>query len=134
MDLSDGHIRNALKFASNNLNNLQQLVEGDPSFLWVLPKIKGEYVQPNWLPILCTSLESIEFTKDVLGAEMRKFAKQNNLNFGQMMRTLRMLLSSKKDGYQVAEMMEILGRNGTIHRLSRTPDIVDSSKKVGKIN
>lgn len=131
MDLDDNHVKNALNFASNNLNHLKELVDGDPSFLWVLPQIKNEYVQPNWIPKLCMELENIEFNKDVLMTELRAFAKKNKVNFGQMMQTMRMLLSYKKDGYQIAEMMEILGRNGTLNRLMRTP-AVECNKKRGK--
>lgn len=120
LDLGDEHIKNALKFASNNLNNLQQLVEGDPSFLWILPELKENYVQPEWMKKLACELQSTEFTKTELIKMLRGFAKKEKINFGEMMRLLRALLSSKKDGYQVAEMMEILGKNGSIQRLLRT--------------
>lgn len=119
MTLDDEHIENALKFASDNLDHLRQLVEGDPSFLWVLPKLKKDYVQPEWMNKLILELENVEFNKQTLVTMLRDFAEREKLSFGKLMRTLRMLLSNKKDGYQIAEMMEILGRNGTIQRLSR---------------
>lgn len=128
LDLGDDHIKNALKFASNNLNNLQELVEGDPSFLWFLPELNNDYVQPDWMNKLISELRSTEFTKQELVKNLRSFAKKEGINFGGMMRMLRSLLSSKKDGYQVAEMMEILGRNGTIQRLSRTLSTDNNSK------
>lgn len=128
MDLGDEHIKNALKFASQNLDNLQQLVEGDPSFLWILPELQSDYVQPHWMNRLTSELKSVEFTKQELVKMMRDFAKKEGINFGQMMRLLRALLSSKKDGYQVAEMMEILGKDGTIQRLLRTPSTHRKSK------
>lgn len=102
------------------MNYLHQLVEGDPAFLWTLPDLKKDYVQPNWMAKLISELEHVEFVKEPLVTMLRKFAKQENVNFGQMMRTLRMLLSSNRDGYQVAEMLEILGKEGSILRLSRT--------------
>lgn len=129
LDLSDSHIETALRFAGDNLNNLQQLVEGDPSFLWILPKLSDEYVQPEWLKKLADELKVVEFKKPALVKMMRNFAKEAGLNFGQMMKTLRMLLSSQKDGYQIAEMMEILGCDGTLKRLLR----IDESNNVKKI-
>lgn len=109
-----------MKFASDNLSNLRQLVEGDPSFLWILPKLKEGYTTPDWMRKLVIELENAEFKKDPLVSLLRDFAKREKLKFGKMMQTMRMLLSSKKDGYQIAEMMEILGKDGTIHRLSRS--------------
>lgn len=103
------------------MSNLKQLVEGDPSFLWTLPKLKEDYVQPGWMEKLISEIRTMEFTKQTIVTNLRSFAKKEGINFGQMMRTLRMLLSSNKDGYQVAEMMEILGKDGSIYRLSRIP-------------
>lgn len=120
LDLGDAHIKNALKFASNNLQNLQQLVEGDPSFLWILPELKEDYVQPEWMNKLITELRNTEFTKSTLVTMLRSFAKNEGIHFGRMMQQLRALLSSKKDGYQIAEMLEILGKDSSIRRLSRT--------------
>lgn len=119
LDIGDEHIKNALRFASHNLSNLKELVEGDPSFLWILPKLSNDYVQPEWMDKLIVELKATEFQKQTLVTNLKSFAKREGINFGQMMRTLRKLLSSKKDGYQVAEMLEILGREGSIHRLSR---------------
>lgn len=128
VDLREEHIKNGLKFASQNLNYLHQLVEGDPAFQWTLPDLKKDYIQPNWMPKLISEFEHVEFAKQPLVTMLRKFAKQENVNFGQMMRTLRMLLSSNKDGYQVAEMLEILGKESSILRLLRT-NATDTSSK-----
>lgn len=118
--MSEAHIRKALKFASENLHNLQQLVEGDPAFLWLLPDLNEDYVQPKWMNGLISELKGCEFKKTSLVATMKTFAKKEGINFGKMMRTLRTLLSNRKDGYQIAEMLEILGKDASIQRLSRT--------------
>lgn len=107
-------------YESDNLYNLRRLVEGDPSFLWVLPDIKEDYIQPDWINNLISELENVEFTKPTLVPMLKNFAKKEGINFGKMMRLMRSLLSSQKDGYQVAEMLEVLGKEGTIQRLSRT--------------
>lgn len=128
VDLREEHIKNGLKFASQNLNYLHHLVEGDPAFLWTLPDLKKDYIQPKWMAKLISELEHAEFAKQSLVTMLRNFAKQENVNFGQMMRTLRMLLSCNKDGYQVAEMLEILGKESSILRLSRTNSTDVNSK------
>lgn len=98
---------------------MKEFVNGDPAFLWFLPKLKNDYVQPEWMDKLIVELETTEFTKENLVTMLRKFAKEEKLSFAKLMKTLRMLLSREKDGFQIAEMMEILGRDGTIHRLHR---------------
>lgn len=121
-----------MKFASNNLHNLQQLVEGDPSFLWILPELKDDYIQPAWMNKLIAELQDTEFTKPALVKLLRSFAKKEGVHFGRMMQQLRALLSNQKDGYQIAEMFEILGKKATIKRLSRTQS--DQRKKVENTN
>lgn len=127
-DLREEHIKNGLKFASQHLNYLHQLVEGDPAFLWTLPDLKKDYIQPKWMAKLVSEFEHVEFAKQPLVTMLRNFAKHEDISFGQMMRTLRMLLSSNKDGYQVAEMLEILGKQSSILRLLRTNSTEVNSK------
>lgn len=124
LNIDDAHIENALKFACAQLDNLQQLVEGDASFWWILPNLQKDYVKPEWMDKLIMQFDDVEFTKQSLATMLREFAEREKLNFGKMMRTLRMLLSYKKDGYQVAEMMEFLGKNGTIQRLDRNGHVM----------
>lgn len=112
---------------------MQQLLEGDPLFLWILPKLKEDYVQPDWMDKLISELEHTEFTKPSLVKMLKDFAKNEGIKFIQVMKTLRMLLSSQKDGYQVAEMMEILGKKSTKRRLSRSY-LPDRNSKVKNAN
>lgn len=120
LNLDDSQIENALKFSIDiGLNNLQEFVDGDPAFLWFLPKLKDDYVQPEWMDKLIVELGTTQFAKEHLVTMLRKFAKQEKLSFAKLMKTIRMLLSTKNDGFQVAEMMEILGQAGTIQRLCR---------------
>lgn len=120
MNLYDSQIDNALKFSIDiGLNNLQEFVDGDPAFLWILPKLKDDYVEPEWMDKLIVELETTQFTKINLVTVLKKFAKEEKLSFAKLMKTLRMLLSREKNGFQIAEMMEILGRDGTIQRLCR---------------
>lgn len=77
---------------------------------------------------LLSDLQHTEFSKQSLVTMLRNFAKKEQINFGQMMRTLRMLLSNNKDGYQVAEMLEVLGKESSLLRLSSTQTSDNSSK------
>lgn len=122
LELDDTNVRNVLQYAHDSLPNLQVLIEGDPSFAWTMPPLPDNYIQPDWLCKMVDALQHVEFQRLILGKWMREFAKSEGVGFTKMMKTLRMLLSGKKDGYQIPEMMQILGRNGTCKRLLRTND------------
>lgn len=74
---------------------------------------------------LLSDLQHTEFSKQSLVTMLRNFAKKEQINFGQMMRTLR---SNNEDGYQVAEMLEVLGKESSLLRLSSTQTSYNSSK------
>lgn len=122
LELDDTNIRNVLQYAHDNLPRLQVLIDGDPSFAWTMPPLPDNYVMPEWMCKMVIALEDVEFQRHELGKWMREFAKTEGISFTKMMKTLRMLLSGKADGYQIPEMMQILGRDGTIKRLLRTND------------
>lgn len=128
LELDDTNIRNVLQYAHDNLPSLQVLIDGDPSFAWTMPPLPENYVMPEWLCKMVVAMEDVEFRRDVLGKWMREFAKTEGVSFTKMMKTLRMLLSGKADGYQIPEMMQILGRDGTIKRLLRTNENNDRAK------
>lgn len=123
LDLSDELIHNVLQYANDSISSFQVLIDGDPSFAWTVPTLPNDHVQPDWMCKLIENLSDAEFQRQLLGKRMRDFAKSEGINFMKMMKTLRMLLSGQKDGYQIPEMMHILGRDGTIRRLSRTHDV-----------
>lgn len=93
------------------------MVEGDLAFLWILPKIKDDNLHSDVLDKLVTVLEKGDFDKTHLSEILKEFSAKNNLKFPTFMKSLRKLLSGLKDGPGVAEMMEILGRKGTLYRL-----------------
>lgn len=119
--MDDQHIRNVLKWTvgTERLQSLQQLVEGELSFLWILPKIKGDNIQSEWVEKLVTALEKGDFDKTRLADLLREFSKENNLKFPKFMASLRTMLAGIKEGPGVADMMEILGKKTTIKRILR---------------
>lgn len=117
-----------LHWAKDRITSIKQLVEGDLSFLWILPKIKDEHIGSEVLEKLVTVLETGEFDKTHLLDLLRDFSAENNLKFKTLMNLLRSTLSGMTEGPGVAEMMEILGRKGTIERIRRK-NIKDLAKK-----
>lgn len=106
----------------DRLQSLQQLVEGDLSFLWILPKIQDDNIQSEWVEKLVTALEKNQFDKTHLKELLQQFSKENNLKFPKFMKSLRSMLGGIKEGPGVADMMELLGRKSTIKRIQRIKD------------
>lgn len=103
--------------STERLQSLQQLVEGELSFLWILPKIQDDNIQSEWVGKLVTALETGDFDKTQLSELLRDFSKENNLKFPKFMASLRTMLAGIKEGPAVADMMEILGKKTTIQRI-----------------
>lgn len=117
--LERAHIRNVLHWASDRITSLNQLVEGNLSFLWILPKIKNDDIHAELLESLIAQLEKGDFDKQNLLALLQEFSKKNDLKFSKFMRSLRATLSGISDGPGVAEIMAILGKKVTISRFRK---------------
>lgn len=121
LDLGKEHIKFVLEWAVNRISSLNELVEGKLSFLWILPKLhKDTIIGPDILESLIKSLNEQNFSKTDLNTVLKEFSAKNNLTFSNFMKSLRGALSGLKEGPSVAEMMEILGKQGTLERLVRT--------------
>lgn len=119
LDLAESHIEDVLNWAAQRLNLLQDLTSAKLSFLWVKPSnFELQDLSTEQLQQLLKLLQSLpDFHKDALNASLKDYAKQAQLKFPLLMKTLRGALSGLKEGPGVAEMMEILGRNVVICRL-----------------
>lgn len=128
LDLDDDHIRKILQQWSNcRLTSLQQLVEKDFQFIWILPDKKDLNVDANIdLDKLVDLLSRIEFNEDELPSVLREFCKEQNIAIKTFMMSMRSLLSGIKDGPAVHEMMSILGKKTTIERIQRIKSIAKS--------
>lgn len=119
LDLAESHIKDVLNWAAQRLDLLQDLTSAKLSFLWVKPSnFELQDLSTEQLQQLLKLLQSLpDFHKDALNASLKDYAKQAQLKFPLLMKTLRGALSGLKEGPGVAEMMEILGRNVVICRL-----------------
>lgn len=121
LDLDDEHILKVLQqWASCRLTSLQQLVEKDFQFLWILPEVNEMHVDAGIdIDKFIDFLNRFEFSEEKLLSILREFCKEHNLQIKSFMMTMRSLLSGRKDGPAVHEMMAILGKKTTIQRLQR---------------
>lgn len=128
LDLDDSHIRKVLQhWAACRLSSLHQLVENDFQFLWILPDVNNVIVDDDVdLDKLIDVLNRTEFNEEQLLSVLREFCIEHNLKTKTFMMTLRSLLSGKKDGPGVHEMMSVLGRKATIERLQRLKSVAKS--------
>lgn len=141
LDLDDDHILSVLKWSVRRIHRLDELTEGELSFLWVLPKITKDreielnegkqthlliFIYHTDLQLYTEIIESLvaelkdeNFTKQNLQVILKEFSTERNLTFANFMKNLRTMLSGLKEGPGVAEMMEILGKEDTLERIER---------------
>lgn len=123
LDLDDDFIRDVLqRWTCDRLTSLQQLLENDSQFLWILPDLKDLNIDADArfdVDKLIEVLNRTEFKEEQLYSALRNFCKEQKLKTSKFMMTMRALLSHTKHGSQIGEMMEILGRKRTIERLRR---------------
>lgn len=120
LDLSTEHIKNILKWSSTRISTLKDLVDDKNAFLWVLPTGNHlEKIPSEAVDLLVSRLsQSEKFTKESLNLILREFSASKGLPFGSLMKSLRSCLSGLNEGPGVAEMMEILGKKNTMHRIT----------------
>lgn len=103
------------------IHSLEQLIEGDLSFLWVLSDTKAikNDIPDDTLDALTAVLASAVYENNQLLAVLKDFATEHNLKFGKLMQSLRLRLSGVPTGPKIGEMMEILGPKITVQRIRR---------------
>lgn len=119
LQLSDEYITNILRWSSNRIDILPDLVSKKLEFLWTVPTtytIDRENV--DVLTNLKERLQSLEnLDKDEINILLREISSDYNLKYANFMKNLRSILSELKEGPSVAEMIEILGKEDTIRRI-----------------
>lgn len=108
--LNSDHIEAVLRWASNRINSLKDLVDKDLAFLWVMPESEYKASDEEILTIkkLSYGLNGIEFDKETLGVFLRKFAKETNFPFSKLMRLLRAVLSGLKVIYFIYKLVKTI--------------------------
>ncbi|KAK0087487.1 hypothetical protein PV325_000928 [Microctonus aethiopoides] len=125
LQLDDNHILTILKWAHNRMTRLNDLVDKNLAFLWIMPDIESFDIDPKELEslkVLKNELDIVnnsEFNHDMLSRYLKKFASDSKIKFPSFMKFLRKVLSGLDHGPSVAEMMDMLGKDKTLDRLNR---------------
>lgn len=104
LELNDEYVETILKWASNRIDRLSDLVKNEWAFIWVMPSsqvsLDEEHIKAieNFIKTLET-LESLE--KNSLKDFLKGFAKENGLKYATLMKALRGLLSGLKASLNV---------------------------------
>ena len=102
MHLDPEHIIATLQWCQNRISKFSDLVGTDFKFLWVKPMTIDNAQNLKYLDsvqVLSEKLEKIDdsnFCKESLKNYLREFAKNNDVPFPDLMKTLRSLLSGLK--------------------------------------
>lgn len=128
LDLNEDHIKSALIWSQKRISRLSDLVGNQLAFLWLRPNLDHLNIQtPDVFVELITLLSGAEeFRKESLIKLLRTFAISHNIQFKNLMKEMRFILSGLKDGPSVAEMLEVLGKKTSISRIERALNIMNN--------
>jgi len=86
-------------------------------------KLKSKIWRPDTVQVMQDIVKFIEqqedLTAEVLEVAMKDFIKDRGFNMGQVMNTLRLALVGSAFGPGIAQIISILGRDKTIHRIKK---------------
>lgn len=125
LQLDDHHVITTLNWAQNRISMLNDLVQKDLAFLWIVPTCLPNIEQNGCSDAIkllnaeLTDMDASNYTTDSMVSYLKDFARKTEVPFVTLMTVLRSVLSGVKVGPPVAEMMEILGKDRTLLRLRR---------------
>ncbi|XP_022901809.2 nondiscriminating glutamyl-tRNA synthetase EARS2, mitochondrial [Onthophagus taurus] len=122
LQLDDDHIKKILTWSVNRINKLSDLVSKDLNFLWIIPSHdvrfdSKEMERVSKLQSILNENDDGSFVKENLEILLKRFSQDNDYDYKRFMKLLRTILSGLKEGPGVGEMMEILGKENTLHRI-----------------
>lgn len=125
---SEQDIIHVLHQTKERIDSLHDLLTPEMAFIWSDPVLSGlDQQKPELVAAvhhLCSQLENLDssqYNSDFLSQLLRSLASEAGLKYSDFMRCLRLLLSGLKQGPGVAEMMLLLGKDRTLHRLQQVP-------------
>lgn len=131
---SEHDIIHVLHQTKERIDSLHDLLTPDMAFIWSDPVLSSQDQQkPEVIAAvshLCSQLKSLDtsqYNSDSLSQLLRSVASEAGLKYSDFMRHLRLLLSGLKQGPGVAEMMLLLGKERTLHRLQRVPGTTNNA-------
>ncbi|XP_059490310.1 probable glutamate--tRNA ligase, mitochondrial [Neocloeon triangulifer] len=123
LDLSKEHVRKVVLWSQDRIHALNDLVKPNLAFLWNVPskeQLVDSKIDPEKLDLVIRELQQEnDFELEALKSSLRRIADNNGVKFVLLMKILRMALSGLKEGPGVAEVMNILGKDSVLKRLTR---------------
>jgi glutamyl-tRNA synthetase len=140
-DADPGRLRTALELYRPRARTLKELAEQ------VLPIFQGELTYdpaasakflkdpavPEYLEALRARFNAVpEFTKEALEAELRALSEEKGIKAGVLIHPTRMALSATTAGPPLFDLIEVLGRETTDHRMGKYLDVLRSAGNVDR--
>lgn len=103
------------------VTTIKELVADDLIFLWALPKDSSRVLETpkSVIEDVQKTISDTETFDKALVNKMKKIGKKSGLKFPKMMEDLRVLLTGKREGPPVLEVVQVLGKDSVTRRLSR---------------
>lgn len=101
LELNEEYVEIILKWSWNRIDTLKDLVKNELAFIWVVPSstVALDEEQHRFVTNLIDALREIDLLeKNALKDFFKQFAKENNVKYATLMKTLRSLLSGLKVG------------------------------------
>ena len=103
------------------VTTIKELVADELMFLWALPKDSLRVLETpkSVIKDVQRTILDTETLDKALVKEMKKIGKKSGLKFPKMMEDLRVLLTGKREGPPVLEVVQVLGKDSVTRRLGR---------------
>ncbi|XP_054719408.1 probable glutamate--tRNA ligase, mitochondrial [Uloborus diversus] len=143
-NISDAYIKKILLCHKDRINNLLELMSDDMEYLWTqrnvdsvistLSELKVKDTALQALPSVAESLSNVsetEFNEENTVLLVKDVSKQLKVPYAHLMRALRIVLTGKKDGPGVGEILFMLGKERSLEKIE---SVVLFSKAILKEN
>ncbi|KAJ8954379.1 hypothetical protein NQ318_011052 [Aromia moschata] len=95
LNVSEEHIKNILRWASNRIGTLSDLISKELEFIWLIPKTQTtQQSDVNVIELLKDKLETEnDFRTENLNMFLKSFCKENDIKYSSFMKMLRSVLA-----------------------------------------
>nr|CAB3240518.1 probable glutamate--tRNA ligase, mitochondrial [Phallusia mammillata] len=119
---SQKYIETLLDVRKGHITRILDITDDEYKYLWVRTDTENLPAQTEFLQALEKVeklLEESNLESDLVSVmkELRNLSKLQDLNFGKLMQFLRMILIDRKEGPSIVDIITMLGKNETVHRL-----------------
>ncbi|XP_039270239.2 nondiscriminating glutamyl-tRNA synthetase EARS2, mitochondrial-like [Styela clava] len=133
------YIDRVLSIRKNHITVLKDLISEEYNYVWIRPSIPHEEIQEDMMKFvlnICSFLEDINvdgLSKEVITPRIRDIQAKAKLKIAPAMTLLRYLLSGRKQGPAVAEIICILGKTESVARLKKIQQFHNKSPSLAKM-